>query len=49
MILEEKQDHIIDLIFATALSLEFDDPVWLFIIGKPSSGKTELSKILNKI
>ena len=49
MIMEENNEHIIDLILATALSLEFDDPVWIFIIGKPSSGKTELSKILSKL
>lgn len=49
MILEESKGYIIDLLLATALSLEFDDPVWVFIVGKPSSGKTEFSKILNKL
>ena len=49
MILDKNDDHIIDLLLATALSIELDKPVWLMITAPPSSGKTELLNILSKL
>ena len=49
MILEGQDEHIIDLLLATALSLELNRPIWLMIIAPPSSGKTELLNTLTKL
>lgn len=50
MILEGKDEYIIDLILATSLSIIYTNrPVWLVIIAPPSSGKTELLDIIRKV
>lgn len=42
-ILYIKDEDLIDVVFATVVSKAFpDEPVWLGIIGTPSSGKTEI-------
>lgn len=48
-ILDEKSDHIIDLLLATAISIELERPIWIMIVSPPSSGKTTLLKILSKL
>lgn len=47
-ILDQEQILLIDVLLAVALSLEFDNPFWIMIIGRASSGKTTLSEILKK-
>lgn len=47
MILQEDDDHIIDILLATALSIELDQPIWVMITASPSSGKTVLLDMLS--
>lgn len=42
-------DYIIDLVLATALSMYLERPIWLMLIAPPSSGKTEIMKIISKL
>lgn len=49
LILEGKDEYIIDLILATAMSIDTERPVWLMIVAAPSSGKTEILNILSKV
>jgi len=45
-----EEDMIIDVIVATAIATKLPgDPVWLLLIGGPSSGKTELCNTLTKV
>lgn len=46
-----KDDFVIDLLIATVISTHYihHDPIWLMIVGAPSSGKTELINSLLKI
>ena len=49
LVLENNAEHIIDLYLATALSIETERPVWLMVIAPPSSGKTELIRLVDKV
>ena len=49
MILQGRDEFIIDLILASSLSIYTERPVWLMIIAPPSSGKTELLDIIRKV
>jgi len=40
------EGYIVDLVLATRISLRFKKPLWLCIQGAPSSGKTEVLKML---
>ena len=40
------EGYIVDLVLATRISLRFKKPLWLVIQGVPSSGKTEVLKML---
>ena len=40
--------YIVDLVLAARISLQFKNPLWLCIQGPPSSGKTEILKMLKK-
>ena len=40
------EGYIVDLVRATRISLRFKKPLWLCIQGAPSSGKTEVLKML---
>ena len=40
------EGYIVDLVLATRISLRFKEPLWLCIQGAPSSGKTEVLKML---
>lgn len=45
-----EETMILDVIVATAIATRIGgDPIWLMIIGGPSSGKSELCNTLNKI
>lgn len=41
--------EVVDLMVAAALSLETERPLWLMIVAPPSSGKTELLKLISRI
>ncbi len=47
MTFDNSNDYIIDLTLATALSLQYEKPVWLMVVAPPSSGKTELLRIIS--
>jgi len=49
MDLSPDNDYLIDLVLATALSVDLDRPVWLMVVAPPSSGKTELLKLLSEV
>jgi hypothetical protein len=40
------EGYIVDLVLATRISLRFKEPLWLCIQGAPSTGKTEVLKML---
>lgn len=45
-----EEDMILDVVLATCLATKLNcDPIWVLIIGGPSSGKSELVNTLNKI
>lgn len=46
---EENADYIIDLTLAGAMSLQFDQPVWIMIIAPSSSGKTEILRLFKRV
>ncbi len=47
MILDKDNEYVVDILLATALSIELPQPIWIMIIAPPSSGKTELLNILS--
>lgn len=49
LVLEGDDEHIVDIYLATALSLESERPVWIMIVAPPSSGKTELISLVEKL
>ena len=40
--------YLIDLVLATRISIDTDEPLWICIQGPSSSGKTEVLRMLNK-
>lgn len=45
-----EDDMIIDVVLATCISTRLaGDPIWLLIVGAPSSGKSELIQALDKV
>lgn len=49
LVLEGNFARIVDLYLASALSIETERPVWLMVIAPPSSGKTELIRLVDKV
>jgi hypothetical protein len=51
-ILRLPEDEIVDLVFLASIVCNFDPnrllPMWLIIVGSPSSGKTEITKLIRK-
>ena len=48
-ILDQEQILLIDVFLAVTLSMEFDKPVWIMIVGRPSSGKTDTFRNFKKV
>jgi hypothetical protein len=44
--LDKESDYFIDLVLASAISIELDKPIWSMIEAPSSSGKTEILKLL---
>ncbi len=49
MTLDSRTDYLIDLVLAAPLSVYLDQPLWLMVVGPPSSGKTELLSIISQV
>ena len=49
MILGPGNAEIVDLMLAVALSQEVDRPLWLMVVAPPSSGKTEMLKLISTV
>ncbi len=47
MVMGPENDYIVDLLLAVALSKETDRPLWLMIVAPPSSGKTEMLRLIS--